>query len=155
MAEVSIEVVPVPLAKDVWKELHTQLDGAMRYHIAMDVDDLLYLLQLNRLAMLVAIVDNEILGCFVIRVEEYPRKRICEIVSVAGKRGATRSWIDPMLERLTDWALERGCNAIAGIGRKGWMVARDYGWKVEKRAILVKDLDDERRRRQSNTDTND
>jgi hypothetical protein len=150
---VEIQIVPVGLAKRVWQDLHTQIVGAMRYHGSMDANDVLLLLQQNRLAMIAAIVDNELLGCFIIEVVEFPRKKVCNIVAVAGRNGATRSWINEMLQYLEGWALERGCDSIAGIGRKGWMVAKEFGWKTEQRAILVKDLTDERRRRYSSTNT--
>jgi hypothetical protein len=142
-----IRLVPVHLAPMVWEELHTQLKGAMRYHMAMDVNDLLVLLERNMVAMFAAIDDDELKGCFIVNVEEFPRKRVCNIVVVAGKNGSTRGWVDDMLQAIEDWAGQRGCDVMAGIGRKGWMVAKEYGWKVEQRAILVKEIADAKRRR--------
>ena len=150
---VEIKLVPVHLARAVWTELHTQLKGAMRYHPAMNVDDLLVLLESNMVAIFVAIIDDELKGAFIVNVEEYPRRRVCNIVAVAGRRGSTRAWIDEMLETLEEWAIQRGCDLLAGIGRKGWMVARDFGFKTENRAILIKDLANERRRRQHQHDS--
>ncbi len=144
---VEIHHVPVQLVKGVWDELHTQIVSAMRYHNAMDAEDLLRLLLIGRVTMFAAAVDDEIAGCFVVEHMRYPRKDFCNIVAVAGKNGATRSWIKQMLEVLENWALEQGCDYIAGIGRKGWMIAREYGFKTEQRAILTKDISDGRRRR--------
>jgi len=149
MAMVQIRLVPVHLAKGVWQELHTQLKGAMRYHAAMDVDDLLVLLESNMVAMFAAIVNDELQGCFIVNIENFPRKRVCNIVSVAGRNGSTRGWIENMLETIEEWAIQRGCELIAGIGRKGWMAAKGYGFRVETRAILYKDINHVRRRRRN------
>ena len=149
---VEIFEVPVHLAKGVWEELHTQIVGAMRYHEAMDAEDLLALVILGHMTMIVAAVDDKITGVFVVRVQGFPRKRVCEVVAVAGKNGATRSWIKEMLSFLEEWAAKLDCDLIAGIGRKGWMVAREYGWQTEQRAILKKDLTDERRRRRNSNE---
>jgi len=152
--EIQITLVPVHLARKVWQELHVQLKGAMRYHPAMDVNDLLVSLESNMVAMFAAIVNNELQGCFIVNVEEFPRRRICNIVSVAGKNGSTRGWIDNMLSSVEEWATSRGCDMIAGIGRKGWMVAKSYGYKVETRAILYKEIaNDGQRRRHNGTES--
>jgi hypothetical protein len=150
---VEIKLVPVHLAKDVWNELHTPLKSAMRYHPGMDVNDLLVLLEQNLCGMFVAIVDSDLIGCFIVNIEEFPRKRICNIVAVAGKNGTTRGWIDEMMIEVEQWAINRNCDLMAGIGRKGWMVAKNHGWKAEHRAILYRELKDNERWRRIN-DTN-
>lgn len=148
---VQIRLVPIHLARKVWEELHTQLKGAMRYHPAMTVDDLLVLLERNMLAMFAAIVDDELAGCFIVNIEEFPQRRVCNIIVVAGKNGKTRGWIFEMLEEVEKWAASRGCDLVAGIGRKGWMVATEAGFRTENRAILVKEIDHARWRRRTDS----
>ena len=137
---VEIFEVPAQLAREVWEELHTPLVSAMRYHEGMDADDLLVLCESGHLTILVSAVDDEIKGAFITRLVQFPKKRGCELVAVAGKSGETRSWIDDMLKFLDDFAIRNGCDFIYGVGRKGWMVAKDYCYKVESRAILRKEL---------------
>lgn len=137
---VEIFKVPVELVRGVWEELHTPLVSAMRYHEGMDVDDLLLLCEAGHLLMLVSAVEDEIKGVVVVRFVQFPKKRMCEVVVVAGKKGQTRSWIKEMLKFLDDFSIEHGCDFIYGIGRKGWMVAKDCGYKAESRAILRKEL---------------
>jgi hypothetical protein len=137
---VEIFEVPAQLVKGVWEELHTPLVSAMRYHEGMDVDDLLMLCESTHLTMLVAAVEDEIKGVVVTRLVQFPKKRMCEVVAVAGKNGQTRSWVNDGLKFLDDFAIRNGCDFIYGIGRKGWMVAKDCGYKAETRSILKKEL---------------
>ena len=137
-----VEILEVPghLAKGVWEELHTPLVSAMRYHEGMDVDDLLMLCEAGHVTMLVAAVEDEIKGVFIIRLVQFPKKRMCEMGAVAGKNGQTRSWIKEMLKFLDDFAMKNDCDFIYGIGRKGWMVAKGYGYNAESRAIFRQEL---------------
>lgn len=138
--------VPVQLVKGVWDELHTQIVGAMRYHEAMDADDALQLCLVGQLTMVAVAVEDDLTGVVMLRQVRFPKKDVCELVVIAAKNGSTRNWIKEGLEFVEDWALDRGCDMIAGIGRKGWMMATKLGFTAENRAILTKDISNERRK---------
>ena len=97
--------------------------------------------------MFAAIVEEEVLGALFVEILQFPSRRVLNLIGVVGKKGKTRAWFEAGEKAIEDLAKQYGCTRMIAIGRRGWMVAKQYGWKAEPRSILTKDIDDGQRRR--------
>lgn len=65
---------------------------------------------------------------FVTRIVDYPRKRVCKFVIIAGER--IDEWYDDAFVVLEPWAKAIGCVEAEQVGRKGWLrKLGPKGWK--------------------------
>lgn len=79
--------------------------------------------------------NDEVRAVATTEIHSYPRRRFMCIRFVGGRN--MKEWMAPMLEKITDYALHSGCDALTGGGRGGWIKAagfRDAG------VFLMKDL---------------
>jgi hypothetical protein len=75
------------------------------------------------------------------QVVQYPRKKICHVFLVAGKRDE----VVAMLQWVELWARGIGCARMEGSGRMGWAkhaLSKRLGWTI-RQVCLEKDLGEE------------
>ena len=65
------------------------------------------------------IADNKIIGCGVLKVEQYPQMRVALVLAAAGDNFAL--WRDEWIAVCRRWAQENNCTQVEMIGRVGWM----------------------------------
>jgi hypothetical protein len=101
--------------------------------------DVYVAVQQGRMQLWIAFDDqNEILGCQVTTVTDYPSRRLLTSWFTGGKR--LREWRDEMMGVLIRWAEDNECTGIEGYGRKGWIkMLEPYGVK-ENLIMFEKEL---------------
>lgn len=95
----------------------------------------------DRITQLWVVTEGErVVGACVTEVVNYPQKRFCRIIALAGNH--LQEWIEPLDIILYDWAKEQGCNCLHANVRKGYapsLIAR--GFKVLPYATAVKHIE--------------
>lgn len=75
----------------------------------------------------VASEGERVVGVCVTEIVNYPSKRFCRIICLAGNK--LPDWIEPLDIILYGWAKEQGCNGVIGLVRKGYspaLITRGY-----------------------------
>jgi uncharacterized membrane protein YwzB len=143
-----IRKVPMEWLPSLWPELKPWVAKAMRYHPFVDADDVLVLAMSGHLTVFVAIVDDRLVGTFMVELLRYPKRLVANIMVIGGRRGSMRRWLDEMLGAVESWAIGLGCEALQGLGRVGWArkaESRREGWETIRYAGLARSLAHERR----------
>jgi len=66
-------------------------------------------------------------AAMVTEILEYPRRRVCSVLFLAGEK--MESWLH-LYRELEHWAIQNGCSEIEVLGRKGWeRVMGQFGFK--------------------------
>lgn len=63
--------------------------------------------------------DDEVLCVAITQILAYPRRKVLGIPFVGAKPGTIKRWLQHM-DVMEAFAIEHGCTAIRGWGRKGW-----------------------------------
>jgi len=84
---------------------------------------------------------NEILSAAVCEIRNFPKRRICYIVLMAGEGFDDWNWAITCIE---DWARENGADALAAYTRRGFIkTMKNYGY-AEVYSVIQKELTDRR-----------
>jgi len=115
---------------DIWPGVEPWLERAMVYHPFMDISDLLVLVLEQRVDLLAALSGGALVGAVVMEVMAYPRRRVGNILALAGRLGFYRHHLDATMIGMRAWCTERGCDTITFAGRTGWSryIVRN-GWQ--------------------------
>lgn len=138
-----IRKVPIEWVPSLWPDLKPWVAKAMKYHPFVDADDVLVLVMNGHLTVFVAIVDDRLVGTFMVEVLRYPKRLVANIMVIGGKRGSMGRWLDDMLQTVETWARGVGCEALQGVGREGWArkaETRQEGWEIQRYAGLARRL---------------
>lgn len=74
--------------------------------------------------------EDRIVSAFTTRLIVYPQRKALSLDWVGGTQ--MRDWSDQMIETVTRYALELGCEHLEGYGRKGWgRYLKKYGFYPE------------------------
>lgn len=74
--------------------------------------------------------DNSIVAAFTTRLIVYPQRKALALDWVGGTR--MREWSDALIETMTRYAQELGCQHLEGYGRKAWgRFLNKYGFQQE------------------------
>lgn len=121
-----VSLVPFDHIDRVWDVVRPMLEPAVAVSNGRYTTyDLYVALQQQRLHLWIAFGD-EIVGCEVTQVFDYPSKRVLISLFTAGRM--FRKWREPLLDILTRWARDNGCSCIEGMGREQWVrLLEPYG----------------------------
>ena len=120
---------------EVWDEVEPLVQKALEYSGGKyHSDDILNGIANQDMQLWVA-YDDRIKTIMVTEILNYPRKKVCGILIVAGERIDDLLWVD---EITTKWAQEQGCDAIEFYGRAGWERKLKNYYKVH--TVMRKDL---------------
>lgn len=126
-----VSLVPYDHIDAVWDEVRPLLAPAVdvtngRY----TTYDVYVALCQHKMHLWIAMDDTHVIhGIEVTQITDYPSKRALTSVFTGGRQ--LRAWRDPMMDILTRWARDNGCEAIEGHGRLGWVkMLEPYGVKV-------------------------
>jgi effector-binding domain-containing protein len=73
----------------------------------------------------------------VTQIQEYPRRRVLDVLYIAGHIGDVLS----AYRRIIDFACEQNCTLIRANGRLGWaQFVKEYGWTVPA-VVYHKEID--------------
>jgi hypothetical protein len=73
----------------------------------------------KRMQCWIAHANDKIDAVFVTQIISHPKRKILTIPYVGAETGTIDTWIDAM-DTFKAFAIEHGCAAIRGWGRKGW-----------------------------------
>ena len=123
-----VSLVPHTYINHVWDEIKGFLESAVsvtngRY----TTYDVYNGCQLGEYQLWIAFGDDDkIVGVEVTSISNYPSKRVLTSLFTGGIR--IRTWRDKMMELITRFARDNGCEAIEGFGRSGWVkLLEPYG----------------------------
>tara|TARA_R100001015_G_C4625144_1_gene183554 strand:- start:432 stop:860 length:429 start_codon:yes stop_codon:yes gene_type:complete len=126
--------VPREAVNIVWPDVSDMLNKAIqtskgKYHIDDIYEDLT-----KGLYNLWLVIDNEsdekVIAAITTRLIEYPSRKAMAMDWVGGRR--MNEWLPVVMEKLSNFAKDCGCDHLEGYGRKAWMkVLKKYKWEPE------------------------
>lgn len=126
--------------RDVWprvlplfKQCEPHLDGA--YTLDWVFEQLLA----QHWQLWYAVNDDEIVGCCVTYIADYPDLRVCVVPLVAAPHGRDSFGIFRFVAHIERWAKQRGCAKLESYGQKAWL-RRLTSW-YSPFVILRKDIE--------------
>lgn len=128
MSDVVASYVPPEHIHDVWPQVREYIANAtVHTHGRYEPEDVLDLLFFKDHQLWIALDGQDIIGCIVTHIMDYPRKRVLGCPFVTGED--FKRWKYPMLELLRKWATDNGCEALESTARLGWSrVFKDDGY---------------------------
>lgn len=116
-----VSAVPAEHVSSVWQRVSSLLaPGMYRLGGRYDLDDVLRDLQHHQTSLWIAFdsTTRVIEGAAVVRIADYPKRRLARIEIVGGKR--LRKWADSILQAIEAYARDVGCSGVEASGRLGW-----------------------------------
>jgi hypothetical protein len=135
-AKAVVRLPPLDELVELWPKLGPMLAKATSRTGCHTPADVLQLAMQGQVGIWVCEVDGVAVAALVTKVEQYPRKRVLEIMLAGGSR--MRQWIAEAVAVLDQHARAAGCQHIAGIGRPGWV--RAWGGEATGDIVIVRDL---------------
>ena len=124
--------MPRDAVKLVWKEVDRVLEKSVAtVENKSDMIDILDGVFDGTYALWVVMDEGDIVvAAFTTRLIVYPQRKALALDWVGGTR--MREWADQMIETMTRYAGELGCEHLEGYGRKGWgRFLEKYGFYPE------------------------
>lgn len=143
MSNVEVLKVPPHLARAVVQEFEDEIADALTYSVGetLDVDDTAALAESGRATWFVAVMEKEVVAACLAEIIQFPKRRICQCIILAGKKGTFGKWAKHMRAAVDAFATEWGCEYAVSIGRRGWLrEAKRYGYETQQRTFVVKRL---------------
>lgn len=118
----------------VWQQVEPLIERALDdSYTARDVLDGIIR---NSFQLFISWENNKVECAVVTEVADYPRKRILRYVLAGGNN--LENWLEPIQEKIEQFATNNYCQAIEVAGRKGWL-RKLKGFK-QKIYIMSKEL---------------
>lgn len=90
----------------------------------------------NKFQLFISWENDKVESAVVTEVADYPRKRILRYVLAGGNN--LENWLEPIQEKIEEFATNNYCQAIEVAGRKGWL--RKLKGFEQKIYIMSKEL---------------
>jgi len=136
-----IREIPLPLLPRLWSSLGPHLERALRRHPFLDLEGLQWL-AFNGRAYIIAVLDGDrIAGVIALDIQQYPKKRIGNVLALGGEIGSLERFSDEVESFLLQWCRENSLDSLGMLGRPGWSkyLAR-RGWHVQPIICAWKDV---------------
>lgn len=118
----------------VWQQVEPLVIKALDdTYTARDVLDGIIL---NKFQLFISWNNNKVESAVVTEVADYPRKRILRYVLAGGDN--LDNWLEPIQNKIEEFAINNYCQAIEVAGRKGWL--RKLKGFEQKIYIMSKEL---------------
>lgn len=117
--------VPVEDLEFIWSQVVPHIERALDG--SYSTYDILNNIQDNRMQLWISWnnTDKRVEAAFVTEVCDYPQIRTMRWVLAGGNN--MEEWLNPLLEKVENWAKKNKCQRLEIVGRKGWTkVLRDY-----------------------------
>lgn len=119
MNEAVASYVPTEYIHEVWPKVRDFIAAATKYtNGRYEPEDVLDLLFFHDHQLWIAIDGDDIIGCIVTNVVQYPRKKVLSCPFVTGED--FKRWKYPMLRLLGKWASDNECEVLESSARMGW-----------------------------------
>jgi|ERR1043166_1277648 hypothetical protein len=138
-----IREVPPELLRPLWSVIAPMLTEALAPHPFLDSDDILWL-ALNGRAYVIAVLDGErVAGVIIMELHQYPKRRIGNILALAGEVGSMERFSDEVEGFLIRWCRENSLDSLGMLGRPGWSrVLGARGWRTQPMCVAWLPLQD-------------
>ena len=112
------ELVCAGLDIQFWPQVEDAVEEALAHDMGrMTVQDIKEAIE-DRKMQLWGIHDGVLRAVAVTQIIDYPQLRCVRYVTLTGRD--MESWLDILIETVTDWGAEQGAHATELVGRKGW-----------------------------------
>lgn len=131
----------------LWHIVEPMLEQALEhYPDRFDTVDIYADLLTSKLSLWVAIEEEQIVSCAVVRIYDTPISRILSLDYIAGEKIDT--WLAEGHTAINRYAYDNKCSRMEGRGRPGWTKpVKELGWKVVavcyERPVTVPELEDQ------------
>ncbi len=136
-----IREIPSELLRPLWSVVEPLLKEALVPHPFLDAEDVLWL-ALNGKAYVIAVLDHErVAGAIVMELHQYPKRRIGNILALAGEVGSMERFSDEVESFLIEWCRQNSLDSLGMLGRPGWSkVLSRRGWQTQPICTAWKNL---------------
>lgn len=134
-SEVEFLYVPPAKALVLWPRMHPHIKAALNYSSGeYEPQDLLDLALASKAQLWSALDNGCVIGAACSQVIEYPRKRVLQIITLAG--WGYERWAGLAMDEARRFASTQGCTVIRINGRPGWVRRlADYGYSERYRQV--------------------
>lgn len=132
--EVTVRLPSIEELADRWFVIGPLLERATRRTGCYLPSDLLALAMAGRAAIWVCEIDGVIEAAVATQVQQYPRRRIYEVLFGGGNQ--MRRWIKPLVAAIDEHARQLQCDHVACSGRRGWV--RAWGAELTGDVVLIR-----------------
>ena len=121
--------------EDLWFGARPLIQKALNHaEGALSTTDVLRMILNGQMHLWVGFQNNQIFTAIVTEFINYPRHKICRIITTATETGHDLDeWYPTMLEHVGEFALSEGCVALEAWCRKG--LARKLDWDHEHSVV--------------------
>ena len=121
--------------EDLWFGARPLIQKALNHaEGALSTTDVLRMILNGQMHLWVGFQDNQIFTAIVTEFINYPRHKICRIITTATETGHDLDeWYPTMLKHVEEFALNEGCVALEAWCRKG--LARKLDWDHEHSVV--------------------
>jgi len=142
MSDYNMRGIPAELVPRFWHYAEPYIKRALDHTsgelLPEDVEKLL----LDRDMQLWLIsYSNTIVGAVTTEIVNYPRRKHCRVVTLAGNRTLSE-WLDLVDTTLCEWARNQQCDALETFVRKGLVPKLAPLSYQHKHSVLIKELSD-------------
>ena len=125
-----ISLVPSEHVLNVWPAVADYVQNALEYTDGRyELEDVLEMVEGGGFLLWIAFDGENIKGCVITQMMQYPRKKFLGCPFVTGDEFA--SWKQPMFETLQRFARDNDCKGLEATARLGWSrVFKDDGYEA-------------------------
>lgn len=121
--------VPAEKLEPIWPVVEPLLEKALEGNCGEVTTFDVYQGIKSRDLQLWVIYDGSVQAAVITEIINYPRKKTCRALQVAGSN--MDEWMH-LIQVIEDWAKEQGARSMELIGRKGWeRYMKQYGFSFE------------------------
>lgn len=137
----TIREIPAHLTETFWPLVAVLLSRALRFHPHLSLEALERLIARGLAELIVVLEGPRIIGAVVMEVQQYPDKRVGNVVAVALEVGALKTHGMAVEKHLEQWCRERQLDNLAMYGAPGWVrFVQRHGWKTQRLLAAWKEL---------------
>jgi hypothetical protein len=118
----------------IWADVENLIEKAL--DDCYKPQDILSGLMENKFQLFISWNDFKVESAIITEVAQYPRKKILRYFLAGGKN--LDNWLEPIQQKIEQFAKNNQCNAIEVAGRKGWL-RKLKGYK-QKIFLMSKEL---------------
>jgi len=123
--------------RDIEKYVQRALDASMG---EFDLLDILQLILADQMTLWVIEHNGKHIGAGVTQMVYYPRYPAMRMVLMSGDDALRKSWFQPMMEVIENYAILQGAEVFEEVGRPGWeKIGPPMGYKKQY-VTMVKQL---------------
>ncbi len=114
-----ISLVPLEHAASAWNDVRDYLEPAVETaNGRWTMEHLCAAVVMGNTQLWIACDDEKVWGCLTTEVTQYPAKKVLSMHFLGGEE--FDQWYNLLLEQITRYSLDMGCDGIEGVARFGF-----------------------------------